>query len=476
MINGIDGNQQDDGNILNNNDMGDTSQSGNARRRELCGICGLYRENNSKDDTDIAMSNGIDNGRQTGGDHMNNSQSERQGRHCSRSESRRSESDKHSRQAESKSRDLFLALLRAGLWENGTLELSPDDAKYMKAVCELAFQQSVAGLVAAGLEHVACPGSAKFELPMPLSMKLVSTMLAAEKRNGAMNRFIAELLSGLDDEKLNVVLVKGQGIAQCYERPLWRASGDIDLLVDGHAYARMSEILAARASRVEKEDKANMHFAMTVDGWEIELHGKLNNHVSSRADRVVDKVKDMVLAENQTRIWHNGGTDIRLPSPDCDAVLVFSHILQHYFRGGIGLRQICDWCRLLSTCASNIDRALLESRIREMGMMTEWKSFAALAVDHLGMPEALMPMYDRNGRWSKKARGILEHIFETGNFGHNRDNSYFRRYPFVVRKFISLHRHTRDIVLRHLALFPLDSIRLFFRMLTSGLRSAAKGI
>lgn len=382
----------------------------------------------------------------------------------------------NNKQFETKSRDLFMALLRAGLWEDGTIELYPADAQYLESACKLASQQSIPGLIATGLEHVTGPGADKFEIPMGISMKLVSTMLTIEKRNGEMNRFIAELLSGLRDESLNVVLVKGQGIAQCYGRPLWRACGDIDLLVDGHAYARMSEILAARASQVEKEDEANMHFAMTVDGWEIELHGKLNNHVSSRADKVVDKVKDLVLSENQTRIWRNGDTEVRLPSPDCDAVLVFSHILQHYFRGGIGLRQICDWCRLLSTYASSIDRTLLESRIREMGMMTEWKSFAALAVDHLGMPEDLMPMYDRGPRWSGNARGILEHIFETGNFGHNRDNSYFHRYPFVVRKFISLHRHTRDIVLRHLVLFPLDSIRLFFRMLTTGFRSAAHGV
>lgn len=379
-------------------------------------------------------------------------------------------------QFETKSRDLFLALLRAGLWENGTIELSPADSKYLEPACKLATQQSVPGLVAAGLEHVTGPDVAKFEIPMGISMKLVGTMLTIEKRNGEMNRFIAKLLSELRDERLNVVLVKGQGIAQCYERPLWRASGDIDLLVDDFAYARLAEILTARATQVEKEDKSKMHFAMTVDGWEIELHGKLDSNVSSRTDRVVDKVKNLVLAENQTRIWHNGDEDICLPSPDCDVVLVFAHILQHYFRGGIGLRQICDWCRLLSTYYSSIDLDLLESRIREMGMMTEWKSFAALAVDHLGMPEDLMPMYDKGHRWSKKARGILKYIFETGNFGHNRDNSYFHRYPFVVRKFISLRRHTRDIVLRHLLLFPLDSVCLFFSMLTTGLRSAVKGI
>lgn len=426
------------------------------------------------------MSNGVNNdqqcdniGQYMGDSHKTGSDSRRGGSDFTRKDSHRNGADKR---AAVKSRELFLALLRTGLWEDGTLELSPADAKYLEPACKLALQQSVPGLIAAGLERVNCPDGSKFEIPMGISMKLVSTMLTIEKRNGDMNRFIAKLLSELSEEKLNVVLVKGQGIAQCYERPLWRASGDIDLLVDDFAYARLAEILTARATHVEKEDKSKMHFAMTVDGWEIELHGKLDSNVSSRTDRVVDKVKKLVLAEKQTRIWHNGDTDICLPSPDCDVVLVFAHILQHYFRGGIGLRQICDWCRLLSTYTSRIDLTLLEFRIKEMGMMTEWKSFAALAVDYLGMPEDLMPMYDRAPRWSGKARGILKYIFETGNFGHNRDNSYFHRYPFLIRKFISLSRHTRDIVLRHLVLFPLDSIRLFFSMLTSGLRSAANGV
>ena len=33
-----------------------------------------------------------------------------------------------------------------------------------------------------------------------------------------------------------------------------------------------------------------------------------------------------------------------LPAPDEDVVFVFSHILQHFYKEGIGLRQICVWC------------------------------------------------------------------------------------------------------------------------------------
>ena len=86
------------------------------------------------------------------------------------------------------------------------------------------------------------------------------------------------------------------------------------------------------------------------------------------------------------REWKNDGADVPLPSPDNDVIIVFTHFLQHFFVGGVGLRQICDWCRLLWTYRSEIDAAKLEGRLREMGIVSEWKAFGAFAVEYLGLP------------------------------------------------------------------------------------------
>ena len=102
-----------------------------------------------------------------------------------------------------------------------------------------------------------------------------------------------------------------------------------------------------------------------------------------------------------------------------DAFFVFSHILQHFYKEGIGLRQICDWCRLLWTYRDSLNHGLLESRIKKAGVMTEWKSFAALAVDYLGMPVEAIPLYSDDKKWSRKADKVMDFILETGNFGHN---------------------------------------------------------
>ena len=216
------------------------------------------------------------------------------------------------------------------------------------------------------------------------------------------------------------------------------------------------------------------HLGMVIEQWEVELHGTLRSGLGKRMDAVVDEVQRDTFEKDQFRVWHNGSVDVLLPSPDNDVILVFSHILQHFFRGGIGLRQICDWCRLLWTYRDVIDLPLLEDRLRRMGVMSEWKAFGALAVEWLGMPVEAMPFYCSSAlnRW--KARRILAFVLETGNFGHNRDVSYQRRYPYVIRKAISLWRHTWD-GLRQLFVFPMNAIRAWGMMIREGVSAVGKG-
>ena len=71
-----------------------------------------------------------------------------------------------------------------------------------------------------------------------------------------------------------------------------------------------------------------------------------------------------------------------------------------------------------------MDVKLQERRLTKMGLMREWMAFAALLVDYLGMPVEALPLYSPDSKWSRKASRILSFVLETGNFGHNRDQSY----------------------------------------------------
>lgn len=336
-------------------------------------------------------------------------------------------------------------------------------------IFRLSEEQSVVGLVTAGLEHVEGRKLTK-QQALPFMKKVFSM----EGRNAEMNRFIADLYVQFQAEGIHALLVKGQGIAQCYERPQWRAAGDVDLLMDAENYEKAKSFLCPLASSVDKEMVELKHLGMTIESWEVELHGTLHGHISKVADAVIDQVQAEMLSQRAFRIWKNGETDVLLPAPNSDVIFIFSHILQHFFHGGIGLRQICDWVRLLWTYRDSIDRNQLESRIRTMRLMTEWKAFATFAVDYLGMPMDAMPFHSSSARWKRKARLISAFVLRVGNFGHNRDSSFYTRYPYLVYKAISLCRHMGDFF-EQLFIFPLDSLRIFERMITGGVKAVAKG-
>ena len=365
--------------------------------------------------------------------------------------------------------DAFFSLLRAGLWEKG-VRLSDYEPVDFSAVYDLAVEQSVVGLVAAGLEHVE-----DRKVTKPEAVPFMKKVFSYENRNQAMNDFIGSIVRRMTDAEINAVLVKGQGVAQCYSRPQWRAAGDVDFLLDDENYQKAKALLIPLANSVHNEDCDAKHQSMDIGSWVVELHGRLHNRISNKSDRMIDEVQKDTLSNGGVRVWNNKETTVFLPAPDNDVILIFSHILQHFFRGGIGLRQICDWCRLLWTYRDSINRSLLEERIRRMGLMTEWKSFAAYAVDYLGMPLEAMPLYDsRSQKWTRKARRINSFILEVGNFGHNRDSGIYKKYPYFVFKAISFTRHIGDF-LQNVAIFPMDSVRALGKMLSDGFIAIAKG-
>lgn len=366
-----------------------------------------------------------------------------------------------------KNLNAFLALLRAGLWESNAQLLyfgEPD----LNIIYRLSQEQSVVGLVAAGLEHVI---DVKF--PKDITLLFVGEALRLEQKNSSMNDFIAGLVHNMRDAGIYVLLIKGQGIAQCYDRPLWRASGDVDLLLSKSNYSKAKEYLSSLSVQFEDECKETMHLAFSINPWVVELHGTFYSGLWRRIDQGIESLQNAVIYDGNVRSWMDNGTKVFLPGVNEDVIFIFTHILQHFFKGGIGLRQICDWCRLLWTYRKEIDRKLLKERLSQMGIMSEWKAFSALAVDYLGMPPNDMPYYSPKGCWSRKAGRILSYIIDTGNFGHNRDISYQSKYPPVIRKVVTFWRQAVDSF-RLMGIFPLDALRSLFNYGIRGTKTAFK--
>lgn len=364
--------------------------------------------------------------------------------------------------------EAFFALVKAGLWEQD-VQLAPFKEIDFNQVYRLAEEQSVIGLVAAGLEYVV-----DIKLPKDIVLRFVGQTLQLEQNNSAMNSFICFLIDKMRGADIYSLLVKGQGIAQCYKRPFWRACGDVDLYLSDGNYEKAKEFLLPLACSVEPEGLYKKHFEMVIDHWIVELHGSMRSGLSSKMDKVIDGAQNEVFHDGNVRSWMNGNTRILLPGVNSDVIFVFTHFIKHFYCEGLGLRQICDWCRLLWTYKDSLNYGLLESRIRKMGLLSEWKAFATLAVDYLGMPSEVMPLYEDKSILKRRARFIISFILDVGNFGLKRDRSYFHKYPFLIRKTISMGRRCSDLI-QHARIFPRNSLRFLPGILFNGIRSALTG-
>lgn len=366
---------------------------------------------------------------------------------------------------DNKTIDAFFALLRSGLWEREVQVAQYCDVEY-DALYELAEEQTVVGLVAAGLEHVI-----DVKLPKEIVLQFVGQTLQLEQQNKAMNAFLASLIEKMRSAGIYTLLVKGQGVAQSYEKPLWRACGDVDLFLSDDNYNKAKEMLLPLASDIEPESKYSKHLGMTIDSWVVELHGSLKMGVPIKINRELEMIKSETFYGGDVSSWANGNTQVFLLSHENNVVYVFAHFLNHFYKGGIGLRQICDWSRLLWVYRKKLDLKKVENHIKRMALMTEWKAFGALAVKYLGMPKDAMPFYKEDIKWERKADRIMDFIIMSGNFGHNRDMSYLKKYPYLIRKAWSLGRRIGDLW-NHARIFPLDTLRFAPSLVFHGLRAA----
>lgn len=371
----------------------------------------------------------------------------------------------------------FFELLKGGLW-NKEVHLAGYTDVDCSALLDLATEQSVIGLITAGIERVT-----DVKLPRIDVLQFIGQTQYVEQQNKDLNEFVAKLIAQLRANDIYAILVKGQGIAQCYEKPLWRSSGDVDLLLSAENYEKAKKVLMPLATDVEQEFTHFKHLGMTIGGFVVELHGTLHTRLSVRVDNVVDEVQRDVFCGGNVRsveFKSSRGSEVQvfLPAPDEDVIFVFTHILHHFFFEGIGLRQICDWCRLLYTYRDALNHKLLESRLRKAGLMTEWKAFGALAIEYLGYPKDSMPLLNSSNiqeykKFKRKADKICKFVLEVGNFGYKQRRDYSGM-SYITRKFVSFWWRLSDM-LRHFKVFPWDSIRFMGGILRNGLHAAMRG-
>ena len=375
--------------------------------------------------------------------------------------------DRHSRVAEPVERQFF-ALLRSGLWNEVPERAAFAGGVDWESLYRLSREQTVVPLVTDGINRLP-----KELLPNDRPERFdpfLGDLMATAKRNRTLDTFIPKLFNAL--KGIPVVLVKGQSLAQDYPDPERRQPGDIDLLLLPSSYGAAKEVLLPKASDVEEEDLQTYHQGLFFHSVEVEIHGSISTLMSRRLDR---KLAALLEEQFDGRTFPSvpiGGAEIPVPEADFYALYIFVHFLQHYWSGGVGLRQFVDWTVFVSVHKRDIHPVILEKRLQDLGLLRLWKVFTGFAQEYLGCPPEKLPLAAPPA--SRKNARIWRFIRRCGNFGKNKDRTR-KEEGYLVRKAHSLWRLVIADRLRHFPVFPQESIRYFLGSFSYGLQRLAKG-
>lgn len=305
----------------------------------------------------------------------------------------------------------FFELLQSGLW-NRSADVRLFDNTNWQGIFQLAKQQAVMGIVFDGIHTLPIT----MHPPRPLYLQWCTSVAQIEEANKLLNEVAGELFAYYKNEGLKPILLKGQGVAINYPHPEHRQPGDIDVLIGDAYYTRGNDLLEAYGGN-RHPTGTYKHTSFDYRNVEIENHriaAMLRNPISDRRFRkLAEELPGAALT-----VKLSGGDEVDIPPPTFNTMYLLVHAVTHFISGGVGLRQICDWARLVYTHKADINREELNTMLRNCHYMRPAKAFATIAIDYLGLPEEYSPVSITNAD-RKCTAMMLDDILQTGNFGQH---------------------------------------------------------
>lgn len=255
--------------------------------------------------------------------------------------------------------------------------------------------------------------------------QLLATWIAEAERtrraNIRVNNAIHSLQEAMRHHGLPApTIMKGQGIAALYPDPMSRQPGDIDICLSGHRPAMLKTFIRENNLKVKGSPDRSRHFIW--QGVEVEIHPRL---LDIHAPASLRRLKTELSLEPRTGISihtdpdSGAKTEIRVPTPEINLLLLSAHILKHAMARGIGLRQICDLAVASRQLSPMVDRQLMQRAIDAAGLARWTNRIYSLLHFRLGLPADALPA-DGITLSPRKTDSLMHTILNSGNFGRQR--------------------------------------------------------
>ncbi|SMP47200.1 Uncharacterised nucleotidyltransferase [Fibrobacter sp. UWB10] len=303
---------------------------------------------------------------------------------------------------------LLFELLRFALDTTGELQCfaeAPTDAQW-KAIYELAKRQCVRGVAFLGIKKL--PENVRPARALLLRWSLDAEAIAG--KNKLMDQEGARLTQIFEGAGRKNAILKGQANARLYPDVLSRQAGDIDIWVEG-GRKNVSELLyKLNLLNAETDDHAyslhHIHLPETKDGIAVEVHFKPASGIPFRNGALQEFLNEEIRkAEKVPEGFYS-------PSIKFALLMQMAHLQQHFYSGGLGLRQYMDYLMLLRHSTES-DRSAAVAIMKRLSMMRACGAVMWLLQQVFGLEQNLMLCAPDRRRGER----LLKLALAFGNFG-----------------------------------------------------------
>ena len=303
---------------------------------------------------------------------------------------------------------LLFELLRFALDTTDELQCfkeAPSDAQW-KSIYELAKRQCVRGVAFSGIKKL--PENVRPARALLLRWSLDAEAIAG--KNKLMDQEGARLTQIFEGAGRKNAILKGQANARLYPDVLSRQAGDIDIWVEG-GRKNVSELLyKLNLLNAETDDHAyslhHIHLPETKDGIAVEVHFKPASGIPFRNGALQEFLNEEIRkAEKVPEGFYS-------PSIKFALLMQMAHLQQHFYSGGLGLRQYMDYLMLLRHSTES-DRSAAVAIMKRLSMMRACGAVMWLLQQVFGLEQNLMLCAPDRRRGER----LLKLALAFGNFG-----------------------------------------------------------
>lgn len=312
--------------------------------------------------------------------------------------------------------EVFILLLRAGLWEREVDDISlfPLSENEWELVISAARRQTVQALVLRGMQ----------KLPlefMPVQQQIWNWLPELARIEADYWRVMSAVETSyktLQEIGVSPILQKGLAVARFYEIPRWRLNGDVDWCIQNQA--KMHDIASSLQDKgYETCFHSDGSFSYEENSVEIELHSQM---VDLYAPEGIKAVTQISLSENLEEFKLPSGVSVTTAGPVTTLLMLETHILKHITSVGIGFRQFCDIARAAFVLQGRYNEKSLLETIRKSSLQRWHLLLHKFLVEVLSMPSDALPVCPTKGNDynQKDFEWLLNDVMRSGNFGHGR--------------------------------------------------------